>query len=244
MYIALGCALENLTLAAAAHGWAPTVHLTPDPTDQTFAARVDLASGQGAVSPRYAAIASRHTNRAAYADRPVTSQALTAMESLIDVPDVALRWFTGPADKQTCVSLTVRATEAIIADPAQSADDFAWYCTSWSELQARKDGVTLDAAGLGPLLRMLGKLVPVSQDQSDQGWLTTTRDSQLPTAAAFGTLVVHEARDNAQRLQAGRMWQRMHLWATTQGLAMQPLNQVVERAEREQTAGFSDISMG
>ena len=32
------------------------------------------------------------------------------------------------------------------------------------------------------------------------------------------------------------------LWATTQGLAMQPLNQVVERAEREQTAGFEPES--
>jgi hypothetical protein len=30
----------------------------------------------------------------------------------------------------------------------------------------------------------------------------------------------------------------MHLWATTQGIAMQPLNQIVERAEREQTAGL------
>ncbi len=30
----------------------------------------------------------------------------------------------------------------------------------------------------------------------------------------------------------------MHLWATTQGLAVQPLNQVVERAEREVSGGF------
>ena len=39
--------------------------------------------------------------------------------------------------------------------------------------------------------------------------------------------------DNRQRLRGGRLWQRMHLWATTQGLAMGPLNQMVERLERE-----------
>jgi hypothetical protein len=30
----------------------------------------------------------------------------------------------------------------------------------------------------------------------------------------------------------------MHLWATSQGLAVQPLNQVVERAEREEAGGL------
>ena len=91
---------------------------------------------------------------------------------------------------------------------------------------------------IGNVLRVLGKLVPVSREQSGQGWLTATRDTQLPTAAGFGTLAVRNSLDNAQRIRAGRTWQRMHLWATTQRIAMQPLNQVVERAEREQTAGL------
>jgi hypothetical protein len=147
-------------------------------------------------------------------------------------------WLTSGSQKQAFRELTVRATQAIIADPEQAADDFAWYPQDWQALQARKDGVTLDASGISPVLRTLGKLLGVSRDQSDQGWLSATRDSQLPTAAAFGTLVVHQARDNTQRIQAGRVWQRMHLWATSRGLAMQPLNQVVERAEREQSAGL------
>jgi hypothetical protein len=81
----------------------------------------------------------------------------------------------------------------------------------------------------------------VSRDQSDQGWVTSTRDIQLPTAAAFGILVVHQPSDNAQRIQAGRVYQRMHLWATGHGLAMQPLNQAVERADREQTTGLGRV---
>ena len=46
-----------------------------------------------------------------------------------------------------------------------------------------------------------------------------------------------DKHDVIQRIKAGRIWQRMHLWATTQGLAVQPLNQVVERAEREEAGG-------
>lgn len=61
---------------------------------------------------------------------------------------------------------------------------------------------------------------------------------QVATAAAFGLLVVRDASDHAQRLSGGRFWQRAHLWATTQGLAVQPLNQMPERADRERQLGL------
>jgi len=93
---------------------------------------------------------------------------------------------------------------------------------------------------------VLGKvLLPQSRTSNDQAWLAATRDPQLRTAAAFGIIVARDARATRQRLEAGRLWQRMQLWATTQGLAMQPLNQTVERAEREQTAGVTrEINRG
>jgi hypothetical protein len=39
------------------------------------------------------------------------------------------------------------------------------------------------------------------------------------------------------RLQVGRAYQRLHLWATTVGLGMQPLNQVTERIARDLSLG-------
>jgi hypothetical protein len=177
MYISLGCALENLTLAAVAHGYAPAVQVMPDPSDHTFVARINLAPSQDAASPLYSAIPLRHTDRAPYATQMVPAETLKPMESLVEPPDVALIWFTSTEAKRTFSDLTLRATEAIIADPAQAADDFAWDRTSWSELQTRKDGVTLDAAGIGSVLRLLGKLVPVSREQSDQGWPNVAKDA-------------------------------------------------------------------
>jgi hypothetical protein len=81
-------------------------------------------------------------------------------------------------------------------------------------------------------------LPPLSQEQSDQAWLRTTRDRHVATAAAFGLIVVPDANDNAWRIRGGRLWQRMHLWATTQGLSMHPLNQMSERADRERMLGI------
>jgi len=240
MHISLGCAIENLVLAGPSNGKAPTVRLLPDPADRTHIARVDLVPTNEPASPLFAAIAIRHTNRAAYdTRRPVTQRQLDAFSGLVDAPHTQLVWFTSADDKRAFGDLTIRATETIIADPRQAADDFAWYRTDWQDIQARKDGITIDASGQTPLIRTLAKVLPVSRKQNNDGWLRGTRETQIPTAAAFGALVVRDPLDPVQRLRVGRIWQRMHLSATTNGLAMQPLCQVPERIDRERSAALS-----
>jgi hypothetical protein len=239
MDVSLGCALENLVLACPASAMAPTVSLQPDPADRWHIARVDLASTKQSASELFRAIPNRHTNRGAFdLARPVAQHQLDAFSDLIEVPKVELVWFTKAVDKRTFGDLTTRATQAIIADPRQAADDFAWYRTDWHEIQAKKDGITIDPSGQSLLIRDLAKIVPVSRKQNNDGWLSGTRDTQIPTAGAFGALVVTDPLDQTQRLGVGRTWQRMHLSATTRGLGMQPLCQVLERIDREQSAGL------
>ena len=239
LHISLGCALENLVLAGPPNGLAPTVALLPDPADPGHIARVDLAPTTGPVSPLFAAIPDRHTDRAAYdTARPVDAALLADLTALVDAPGTGLVWFTDAALMRTFGDLTIRATEAINADPEQSADDFVWYRTGWAEIQERKDGITIDPSGKSPLIRAFAKLLPVSHQQSNDGWLSGTRDTQVPTAAAFGALVVDDPLDPTRRLDTGRSWQRIHLAATAAGLSMQPLCQVPERIDRERSAGL------
>jgi len=247
MYLSLGCALENLTLAAAPHGYVHGLTLLPNPRDPTHVATLTLHRGAAPVSPLYAAIPRRHTNRGAYdTARPLSAALRARLQALNTVADIGIVWYTSSTAKQAFSALTMRATAAFIADRPQSVDDFGWWRGDWQDLQRRKDGVTIDTAGLSAPTRVLGKMLPPeSRASNDQAWLTSTRDPQLTTAAAFGVIVARNPRDNRQRLDAGRLWQRMHLWATTQGLAMQPLNQTVERAEREQAAGLTrEIATG
>jgi hypothetical protein len=240
MQISLGCAIENLALAGPPNGKTPTVRLLPDPSDPTHIARVDLVPTQRSASALFAAIPNRHTNRAAYAlGRPVTQGQLDALGSLVDAPDVELVWFTKAGDKRAFGDLTTRATKAIIADPQQAADDFAWYRTDWDEIQAKKDGITIDPSGQSTFIRSLAKVLPVSQKQNNDGWLRGTLETQIPTAAAFGALVVRDPLDAIARLRVGRIWQRIQLSATVQALGMQPLCQVPERIDRERSAGLA-----
>jgi hypothetical protein len=81
-------------------------------------------------------------------------------------------------------------------------------------------------------------LPPISEKENDKSWLQSTKDTHIATAAAFGIIAVHDVLDSVQRLQGGMFYQRMHLWATLNGLAMQPMNQMTERADREMSLGI------
>jgi hypothetical protein len=116
-------------------------------------------------------------------------------------------------------------------------DTGTWWRGTWQDIQQHRDGITLDAAGLPDLTRALGKMLPsVSVEQQDSSFLQNTAD-QVKTAGAFGFLAVRNGQDRKQQLNAGRLWACMQLWATKEGLAMQPLNQAVERAAREVVLG-------
>lgn len=246
MFLSLGCALENLVLAANVHGYATEVRLMPTVEDPAHVASVTLASGPSQPSDLYAAIPLRHTNRAAYrTDRQVPPTVLEEIALLADAPEVALTWLSSHDDKARFSQLSIEATAAIIADSEQARDDFAWYRQDRADIERRRDGITMDAGGMGDVQRLLVRMLPPSsQATMQQGWLDATRDRQISTAAAFGMIAARDAVDQRQRLMAGRLLQRIHLYATTKGLALQPLNQIFERADREASAGLAPVFAG
>jgi len=238
MHIGLGCAVENLLLAASAGGLASTLTLLPNPADPSHVAHIALAPGSSVASPLHAAIAQRHTNRGPYdTHRPLEETAFTSLSALgAQWPQLAVKWFTTAASRRDIGAGIVEASKAIVADADQSRDSNAWFRTSWSDIQAKRDGLTLDAQALPGWLRVAAKILPpVDPERADRIWLDNTRDVHVATAAAFGIVLARDPSDDAQRMNGGRFWQRMHLWAQTQGIAMHPLNQMPERADRERS---------
>jgi nitroreductase len=238
--ISLGCALENLALAAPASGYEPRATVLPDASQPDHVARIDLGAAPATSSPLFEAIPLRHTDRSAYdTTRTVERAVLDELAALADDPAAAIVWLDAGPEKARFAELTVQATRVLTADPDQSRDDFAWYRQDWAEIQRRKDGITMDTAGLSDLFRVVVRLLPPSDRATlQQGWVDATRDRHVATAAAFGLIGVQDGAVLSQRVAAGRLFQRIHLAATLRGLAIQPLNQVFERVDRETAAGL------
>jgi hypothetical protein len=153
--------------------------------------------------------------------------------------NVTVFWFTREDERKRVADLMVEAAKALVDDKVQSADSNRWMRNSWQEVQQYRSGITLDAQGLPDIQRAIGKVLPpLPQDQQDEFFIQGT-ENQARTAAALGLMAVRQSQENAQRIGAGRLWQRMHLWATVHELAMQPMNQMAERADRETTQGIA-----
>ncbi|REK74973.1 hypothetical protein DX130_15135 [Paenibacillus paeoniae] len=237
MHISLGCAVENLTLAAQANGYKPEVILMSGEHEQIHVARIVLTPGEKQITELYQAIPFRHTDRSAFHSKKELPPSLYAslQEQIQEGDNVAFVWLQDEPLRTAMGEMIVRATEAIISDAEQSRDSHRWYRHDREVLHAMKDGTTLDATGSPVLTRAIGKLFPVSEATSNQYWLKSTRDTQVPTAGAFGGLLV-QSRDRASLMRVGQVFQRMHLWAAANGWAIQPMNQPNERMDREQAS--------
>jgi nitroreductase len=239
--IGLGCAVENLLIAAQAKGYDPRLTILPDPNNPTLIAHVDLGSGPQSNGALYQSIPKRHTSRAPFdTSRPVAQETLGALDAAVaDIPGASVVWITSDTHKRRIGQLIVEGAQAFAADTKQSSDSFRWWRDSWSDIQRDKDGMTIDASGASPLVIALGKILPpLSREQNDQSWIRLTRDQYVKTASAFGIVVVNDATDDVQRTQGGRLYQRLNLLAVTKGLGMQPLNQITERIDREKALGL------
>ncbi|HEV2650346.1 MAG TPA: hypothetical protein VGU69_03730 [Rhizomicrobium sp.] len=246
MHLGLGAAIENLARAAGVYGYVPYVHpvagrLDVSPPNTPIAvAHILMDTGTAGRDELWEAIPKRHTNRGAYLDHAIQPEGLRGIAGVVDDPDVKLVLLADTGAREELAALIVQATERIIADPQMSADSARWIRTGRREVDAHRDGVTVDAAGLPPSTVMLAKLLPdQSAASQDQYWLTNTRDTQVH-APVMGMILVKNRLDRVQAINAGRAWQRFHLAATAAGFACQPLNQPVECVDRNAQLGRAD----
>lgn len=92
----------------------------------------------------------------------------------------------------------------------------------------------MDMQGLGRTTRLMGNVFSPNPDADTSGryWIRNTEGAHS-TCSAFVILSSRDVLDPVQQIAVGRTYQRLHLWATSVGLAMQPLNQLAELRDME-----------
>jgi nitroreductase len=246
-HIGMGCALENLMLAAPANGYSATAELVPgklgpipaDPKPQLLA-RVNLASGKREESELYNAIPRRHTNRGPYdPHRAISPDFVDALKHLADdSADVKLFLFTAEADRKKIAEISSAANTEIYSDPDVQRGSERWIRMKWSAVQKCRDGLTIDAFGLPPIATAAAKMMSArmlrwaASRSTDNGYLNL-----MLSAPLIGFIAARDRYAREQCLQAGRIWQRAHLFATAHGLAARPCNEAVEMVDHERALG-------
>jgi hypothetical protein len=200
-------------------------------------AQVDLGSpGAAVAAPHLAAIVDRHTHRGAFEPRrPLPQEVTAALAACVDDDRTWLEMFPAGSDRgRDFVAATIAATEQIVADNGMRQTSHAWFRQSRADIDEHRDGISITTSGLsGFKVRLVMALPDLDDAQFGRSWIDATRDVHCATAPLFGLIGVRMPRDRSTLLSAGRLWQRLHLEATVRGVAMQPLNQMMEMADRE-----------
>ena len=242
-HIGIGCALQNLLLAAAAHGYQATVTTTPGKltmipgdTGPKLLARVDLLPGTPQVSELYDAIPRRHTNRSGYIPgKSLPAEFVDALGRLTsDEPDVKLFLFTAEADRRKLAAIISASNDVIYADPEVENGSGRWIRSNWSDVQESRDGLSIDAFGQPPVATAAFKIMPLWLDR----WIVSRGPKDGYTkmmlrASLMGIITVRDRYDQENCLRAGRIWQSAHLLATARGVAGRPCNEAVEMIDYE-----------
>lgn len=240
-FAGLGCAVENMVIAAGAAGATSQVTLFPHGQASDHVARIELRKDRTRQDRDLAAaIPHRHTNRGPYTSAPVDLSGFTEQSSRIEGANVL--WIADRTTREQLGRLYVEATEAITADTAQSTEAFSWFRSARSSIDKHRDGLTLDAQGLGDLALFAAKLLPAqSRKDGDAYWVKATREVHTATAAAYGVITVDDVTDRSAQVNGGRLLARMHLTATALGLGLHHMNQITERIDRDKAAGNPDV---
>lgn len=225
MHFSLGCALENLLVAAPVNSYKTSVTLQPGklepPPPQPepkLIARVMLAPGtsKSAMRELYEAIPNRHTNREPFhPEKAVPPDFVAALKRAASGDsDLRLFLFSDAAQRKKLVD-AITASSSFLADPEVQRGVRPWFRTTLEELQKSPDG-----AYVGPG----GPSKPSSLEQYK---------AIMMSAPLFGVIAVRDRYDIPQTVRAGQLWQRAHLLATARGLAARPANGAVEIIDHE-----------
>ena len=235
LFASLGCAAENLSLAALAAGANTNIAFVSD----TAGLRVDLERANPAQDPLFAAIRYRQCTRADYDGHGVDPANLTMLEQAAAVPGCRVSLITEKPVMEKVLDLIVAANRAQINDPAFMRELKSWVRFNAASAVATGDGLYAACSGNPALPTWLGNRLfdrVVTAEGENAKCISHIRSS------AGIAIFVSDVDDPAHWVQAGRSYQRFALQATLLGIKHAFLNQPVEVAAfRPQLASLLGI---
>jgi hypothetical protein len=222
LWISLGCALENLIVAARAAGYLAEV---------TYPAAADVIHiGLTASTPQggalFDALPLRQNTRSAYDGRPIPTADLSQLQSVPLEPGVALHVITSPTERETVLEYVNQGNLSQYADTAFVDELIAWVRFNKKEALALRDGLYAPSSGNPEVPRWLGQLVVAGMKPQQQADADAAKLRSSP-----GVVVVTSASDDKVAwVRTGQVYERLALTMTALNIRSAFLNQPIEVA--------------
>ena len=225
LFASLGCAAENLAIAAAMRGWPGALGF-----NSTGGGAVNFDGGSvGSAEPAlFAAIPKRQSTRGDYNGKPVSAADLAKLAAAAAVPGVDLVLIADRPRINQIRDLVVAGNSTQIADAAFMRELKAWLRFNPRHALTSGDGLFTTTSGNPTLPSWLG---PKMFDLMFKAKAENEKYARQIASSAGIAVFVAQGEGSGHWVQAGRACQRFALAATALGLKHAFLNQPVEVAK-------------
>ena len=225
LYISLGCALENLVIAARYSGYDSVVEYFPagEPEECLLVNMKRFKSAEDNIL--FKAIPERHTNRREYNKQQIPTADLKKLEAVPKENGVNSLALTESGTIGQIIELVKEGNNIQMNDDAFMDELVSWIRFSDAEAEKFRDGLTSRAMGRSPapswLGRMFMNLFVNAKSQSK------TDEKNIRSSSAL-MLLVSDNNDKKSWVSVGRSFERIALTLTTLNIKNAHLNQPCE----------------
>lgn len=221
LFASLGCAAENLMLAASAVGKGAALAFIAD-----SGGRIDIdLAGNAARDPLFDAILDRQCTRSDYDGQSADNDDLAALAKAAKIDGCELIVFSERNRVEQALEMIVAANTKQVEDRAFATELRSWLCFSAAHAITRRDGLYAACSGNPTMPQWLGNIV---FDFVFKAGSENDRHAKQIRSSA-GLVVFATGRDDREHwVRAGRSYQRFTLKATSLGIRHAFVNQPVE----------------
>jgi hypothetical protein len=221
LFVSLGCAAENLVLAASQLG----LRATPVVDGDRIAIALETAPPMR--SPLADAIPIRQCTRATFDGKPVAPDALRLLENACREPGVSAIMLTDRAGMSRVADYVLEGNSAQMRDKAFMDELVSWMRFNEADAVAAMDGLFSRTSGNPALPAWIAR--PLLKFVFTEGGENRKYREQIDSSAGIVVLAA-DAADKAHWIAVGRACQRFGLQAAALGLKYAFINQPVEVA--------------
>jgi nitroreductase len=214
LYISLGCALENLLVAAEHFGFRHGVTYLPEREHPELAACVLFAPGGTPTLARAGitldAILRRHNDNSVYCAAPVPEELRDRLQACCDEPDLRLDLTDDHFFRRWVDELTLEADRLEFANPAFRRELAYWI-----------------GQGVFGTPQPMARLEGLAVSRLDLGEPVARQDHKIVESAALLGLISASDDTHLAHLRTGQLFERLWLTATAADVNVHPMSQTM-----------------
>ncbi len=240
MVMSIGCAIENMQVAAVQLGYQiSNIILDADTRFATdgHCATLELEKSAVKSHPLFDTLFLRQTTRTDFSFDPMPKQFMENIRKNSTFPQVGLKW----ADNKNSMALTAKAlqdaTRAFLKHPKMNRDVMHWFRITREKWNKKRDGISIFTSDAPSYIKSYIESFSTREELLSEDFTQGEIDfiDRVSQATPFWGLLYGEQNNRNVQILAGRMAERIYLYARAAGLAVHPVSYPTEMLSQQNT---------